>query len=99
MSAIDTAVGPTLGQLNSVAELWTDLTHMKKGAATGALAVRMARSNTPFLNMIYTRTAFDYLVTYRLQEWLNPGYLERMERTMKDKQGIEFLLRPSQVSR
>lgn len=99
MSAIDTAVGPTLGQLNSVAELWTDMTHMKKGAATGALAVRMIRSNTPMLNMIYTRTAFDYLVTYRLQEWLNPGYLDRMERTMKDKQGIEFLLRPSQVSR
>jgi hypothetical protein len=37
-AAIDTAVGPTLGQTNSVAELWTDLTHMKKGAATGALA-------------------------------------------------------------
>jgi len=36
---------------------------------------------------------------YRLQEWLNPGYLERMERTMKDKQGIEFWLRPTQVSR
>ncbi|MET4341932.1 hypothetical protein [Bradyrhizobium sp. RT9a] len=99
MSAIDTLVGPTAGQINSVAELWTDLTHMKKGAATGALAVRMVRSNTPYLNMIYTRTAFDYLVTYRLQEWLNPGYLERMERTMKDKQGIEFYLRPTQVSR
>lgn len=99
MSAIDTLVGPTAGQINSVAELWTDLTHMKKGAATGALAVRMVRSNTPYLNMIYTRTAFDYLVMYRLQEWLNPGYLERMERTMKDKQGIEFYLRPTQVSR
>lgn len=99
LSAIDTLVGPTLGQINSVAELWSDLTHAKKGAATGALAVRMVRSNTPYLNMIYTRSLFDYLVTYRLQEWLNPGYLERMERTMKDKQGIEFAIRPSQVSR
>lgn len=99
MSVLDTLAGPTAGQINSVAELWTDLTHMKKGAATGALAVRMARSNTPFLNMIYTRSAFDYLITYRLQEWLNPGYLERMERSMRDKQGIEFYLRPSQISR
>jgi hypothetical protein len=99
MSAVDTLAGPTLGQINSVAELWTDLTHLKKGAATGALATRMIRSNTPMLNMIYTRAAFDYLITYRLQEALNPGYLERMERTMKDKQGIEFLLRPTQVSR
>lgn len=99
LSAVETAAGPTLGQLNSVMELWTDLTHVKKGSATGALAVRMIRSNTPFLNMIYTRSAFDYLVTYRLQEWLNPGYLDRMERTMKDKQGITFLLRPTQVAR
>lgn len=99
MSAADTLLGPTAGQFNALAELWTDATHMKKGAATGALAVRMLRSNTPYLNMIYTRTAFDYLVTYRLQEWLNPGYLERMERTMKDKQGIEFWLRPTQISR
>jgi hypothetical protein len=99
MSALDTLAGPTAGQINSVAELWTDLTHMKKGAATGALAVRMARSNAPFLNMIYVRTLFDYLVTYRLQEYLNPGYLERMERTMKDKQGIEFNFRPTQYSR
>ncbi|SDD95704.1 hypothetical protein SAMN05216337_1017152 [Bradyrhizobium brasilense] len=99
MSAADTLLGPTAGQFNALAELWTDATHMKKGAATGALAVRMVRSNTPYLNTIYLRTAFDYMVTYRLQEWLNPGYLERMERTMKDKQGIEFWLRPTQVSR
>lgn len=102
MSALDTLAGPTVGQINSVAELWSDLTHAKKWekpSQTGALAVRMVRSNTPYLNMIYTRTAFDYLVTYRLQEWLNPGYLDRMERTMKDKQGIEFNLRPSQISR
>lgn len=99
LSAVETLAGPTVGQLNQVAELWSDLTHLKKGAATGALATRMVRSNTPGLNMIYFRAAFDYLVTYRLQEWLNPGYLERMERTMKDKQGIEFLLRPTSVSR
>lgn len=107
LSASATLLGPIAGQVDQVAELWSDLTHVKKGAATGALAVRMVRSNAPFLNMIYTRTAFDYLVTYRLQDWLNPGYLERMERTMKDKQGIEFLvmpqlginLRPTQVSR
>jgi hypothetical protein len=57
----------------------------------------MARDNLPFGNMIYTKAAIDYLVFYRLMEWLNPGYLERMERTMKDKQGTEF--KPTQVSR
>jgi hypothetical protein len=99
LSATDSAVGPIFGQLNSVSELWTDLTHMKKGAATASLALRMARNNTPFANMIYTKAAVDYLIMYRMQEYLNPGYLQRMENTMKQKNGTEFLLRPSQVSR
>jgi hypothetical protein len=102
MSAIDTLVGPTFGQINSAAELWSNLTHTKKWekpSQTGALTVRMVRSNAPFLNMIYVRAATDYLITYRLQEYLNPGYLERMERSMKEKQGVEFWLRPTQVSR
>jgi len=62
-------------------------------------ATDCSEPHEPYLNMIYVRSLFDYLVTYRLQEWLNPGYLERMERTMKDKQGIEFNFRPTQYSR
>jgi hypothetical protein len=33
----------------------------------------------PFFNMNYTSAAFDYLIYYRLQEAINPGFLERME--------------------
>lgn len=96
LSAAATLLGPSVGQIDRVAELWSDLTHLKEGHKTGALATRMTRENIPFLNMIYTRMITDYLITYRLQEWMNPGYLERMERTMRDKQGLEYLLRPSQ---
>lgn len=99
MNAVETLAGPTAGQLNQAFELWADLTHMKKKEASASLAVRMVRNNAPFLNMIYTRTLFDYMITYRLQEYLNPGYLDRMERTMKDKQGIEFNFRPTQYAR
>lgn len=98
-SAAETILGPTVGQVNQVMEIWSDLTHMKPKAATAALAARMARNNTPFANMIYTKAAVDYLVYYRFMDWLNPGYLSRMERTMKEKSGTEFWLRPSQVSR
>jgi hypothetical protein len=62
-------------------------------------ATRMVRNNLPFMNMIYTKAAFDYMIYFRLQEAINPGYLQRYERTMKEKAGIEFWLRPSQVSR
>ena len=40
-----------------------------------------------------------HAVYYRLMEWLNPGYLERYERTMKEKADQEFWLRPTQTSR
>ncbi|NWG26612.1 MAG: hypothetical protein HXY30_19705 [Pseudorhodoplanes sp.] len=100
LSALASLAGPTFGQIDKVAELWSSLTHPEKWkASAAALGVRTVRENTPFLNMIYTRAAFDYLIYWRLLEALNPGYLSRMEQTMKRNQGTEFLLRPSQVAR
>ncbi len=99
LSATGTLVGPSFGQIDKLMEIWTDLTHAKKGSKTAALSAKFVRDNLPYMNMIYTRAAFDYMITYRLQEWLNPGYLQRMESGMKSRSGTEFLLRPSQVSR
>jgi hypothetical protein len=99
LSLLQSAVGPTFGQVDKIAEIWSDAVHMNAKQTTAMLGTRLVRDNIPFMNMIYTKMAFDYLAYYRLQEWINPGYLERMERTMKDKQGTEFWLRPSRVSR
>lgn len=94
-------LGPVLGQIDQVSEIWSDLTHMNARKATGMLGLRMARDNTPFANMIYTKYAVDALIYWRMAEWMSPGFLERHERTMKDKQGIEYLdqLRPTRVAR
>lgn len=99
LTAADNILGPTFGQINSLATLWSDLTHTKANKATGALALRTIRTNTPMANMIWTKMAVDYLFFYRLQEWINPGYLQRYEALMKRNAGIEFWLKPSQVSR
>jgi hypothetical protein len=99
LSALDTAAGPTLGQANKLLELWSSITHGKGMKEIGGSAVRLARSNIPLMNMIYTKLAFDHLVYYRLLEYFNPGYLQRMEQTLKDKQGTEFWLKPSSTSR
>lgn len=96
---VESLAGPTFGQLNNLTSIWSDLTHMKAKAATAMTAGRLVRDNLPFMNMIYTKLAFDYLIYYRLQEAINPGFLQRYERTMKQNQGTEFWLRPSQVSR
>lgn len=99
MGALDTLAGPTFGQTNRIFELWTDLTHAKGVKKSAALALGIARSNLPFGNTIATKAAVDYLLLYSAQEWLNPGYLGRYERSMKEKAGTEFLLRPSQAPR
>lgn len=98
-TASQALIGPTFGQLDQILEIYSDLTHMKARTATAALATRFARNNAPFMNMVYTKTGFDFLLYYKLLEAINPGYLRRMEQTMKQKSGIEFWLRPSQVSR
>lgn len=55
-------------------------------------------NNTPFNNIYYVRPVLDYMVIYRMQEMMNPGYLRRLERKA-EKDGSPFLLRPSEVSR
>lgn len=99
LSAVATLLGPSLGQVDKFFELFTDMTHPTKWkGSSAALALRSVRENLPFANMIYTKAAVDYLIYYRLMEWLNPGYLERMEQTMSQKQGTEFWLRPTRVN-
>jgi len=58
---------------------------------TAALALKLARENTPFMNMILTKWAFDYAIYWRMMEHLSPGWSERYERTMRQNAGIEFL--------
>lgn len=108
MNFVEGLAGPTIGQANRLVELYNLLKQdsadafrdrdKHKGSQTAALAVKSVRDNLPFMNMIYTRAAFDYLITNRLQEWLNPGYLQRMEQGMKQRSGTEFWLSPQKVN-
>lgn len=99
-SALQSVAGPTFGQIDQLFEIYGDLTHMDAKRATAMQGLRFARRNAAVgMNTVYTRTAFDYLLFYRLQEAINPGYLRRHERAMKKNAGIEYWLRPTQVSR
>jgi hypothetical protein len=105
-SLLGTLAGPTFGQLETAATIWSDITHAKDGHwkaghATAGTALKLVRDNTPFANMIYTKYAVDALIYWRMAEWISPGFLDRHERTMKDKQGIKYIdeLRPTRVAR
>src|SRR5207237_1100114 len=61
LQLLDSLAGPVLGHTNKAVELYNDLKKdafgNHRGSATAALATRIARDNTPFANMIYTRAA------------------------------------------
>lgn len=54
-------------------------------------AYQTIKSNVPFLNLFYIKTAFDYLIGYQLLEQTNPGALKRMEKRMRKDYDQEFI--------
>lgn len=90
-----TILGPTLGQVDDVGELYN---RMRKGDDFGANAFRMVKNNTPFVNLFYTRAAMDYLLLYQVQEMMNPGFLSRMEERVREENGQEFFVSPEEHS-
>jgi hypothetical protein len=92
-SALATLSGPTFGQFEDFAKLYS---RFRDGDKVAGQAVRFLLNNTPFLNLFYTRAAWDYLFLYQLQESVNPGYLSRLEgRIMRDNHQA-FYLPPTQ---
>jgi hypothetical protein len=93
--------GPTAGSLDRLASEVQNLRkwvlegdeRAGKDARSGALG--LIRDNTPFINMFYTRAALDYLIWYRLQEAMNPGYLARYEDRMRREHDTTFMLSPT----
>ncbi len=76
------------------------LTHELRGNIPGIIPSPIPLPWGKFIpiDMWWTFHAFDYLVTYRLLEWMNPGYLQRYERRMKQERGIEYMLKPSALA-
>ncbi|QLB63473.1 hypothetical protein [Paraburkholderia caribensis] len=99
---ISTALGPSFGALNDIVMLYQnarDDAIEGKSGNIAANALRVALNNAPYLNLFYTRIALDYIVFYRLQEMLNPGYLSRMEQRVRTQSNQQFILPPSSVVR
>jgi hypothetical protein len=88
--------GPVLNTVDTAADLWT---RIRTGDDFAAVGFNAALQNTPFMNLFYTRAALDYLVIYRMQEAMNPGFLRRMEKRAERENGQTYYLPPSQVVR
>lgn len=77
-------VGPALTELSNLAVMTGQLVQGKFGEA-GETAVRTITNNLPFVNLWYLRAGMDYMINYRLREWMSPGTLKRAERKLKEE--------------
>jgi hypothetical protein len=89
-SLLATAAGPVAGLAEDVFKL-TQGTAVAaaqgKNTDFGANLVKFLHSNMPGANLWYTKAAVDHLIFHQLQEYLSPGYLQRMRsRAEKDYQ-------------
>jgi hypothetical protein len=93
-SVAETAAGPVFGGvIPDLYDLTVGNVHEAAGGdAThaGAEALRFAQSNTPLINMWYTRAILDRLVFQQMQEYLSPGYLARMRERARKDTGQEY---------
>lgn len=87
-NAAKTALGPSFGTGAEVLGILIENTHKSindKDTHTGAQAVRILRSNAPYVNLWYAKSALDHAGMHALQENLSPGYLGKMkQRAAKD---------------
>ncbi|MEN3145684.1 hypothetical protein ABCW43_00055 [Neorhizobium sp. IRAMC:178] len=86
--ALETFSGPFIGTLSDVINLplkaRTAIEKGEKPKMAGDL-LNLALSNTPFINLAYTRPALDVLFINSLKNWASPGYTNRQRKTrLKD---------------
>jgi len=91
---LETFLGPTFSNLSSLADLYG---RAMKGDDIAGSTLKFVINNTPGNNIWWAKAALDYGIIYRLQEGLNPGYLQRMEARVKKEQDQSFIFPPSQV--
>ena len=60
-------------------------------------AWKTLKSNTPYANLFFLEPIVNYGLLYPIQEHVNPGYLERAERAIKNLEGQEYYLSPTSM--
>ncbi len=88
-SLAETLAGPGIGAASDLLEAISTLDQPKKASIK---FLKLIEGNTPFLNLYYTKSAYDYLIGYQIKELLDPGFFNRMKRRAARNQGSQFFL-------
>ena len=81
---------------NTIDDMYKVYIAAREGNDAAAEALKRGRNYLPGQNIFWAKMPLDYLLLYRLQEWANPGYLDRMERNLYNRTGQDYWLSPSE---
>tara|TARA_B100000683_G_scaffold250466_1_gene265594 strand:- start:197 stop:2674 length:2478 start_codon:yes stop_codon:yes gene_type:complete len=87
----ETILGPTFSDLSKVINIAFNINDPKKA---GKKFVQFAEGNVPFLNMYYSKAAYDYIIGYQIKEFLDPGFFARMEDKHEEQRGQSYYFKP-----
>lgn len=69
-----------------------------KDSHAAAEAIRFLKSNTPLINLWYTKAALDHAVLQQVQESVSPGYLARMRDRARKEWGQDYWWAPGDAT-
>ena len=90
----ETALGPTASDVKKLLDMVQSMNEPKKA---GKKFMELAEGHTPFLNLYYTKAAYDYLIGYQIKEMLDPGYFDRIKKKHEEKRGQNYFLKPGSI--
>jgi len=90
-SKMKSLAGPVLSQIEDVMDLTLGILD---GDPKAKKAYTFLLSNTPGANLFYSRSAFDYLFLYQLQDIIDPGYHRRAQRRMRRDTAQQYRIQP-----
>jgi hypothetical protein len=95
ISQIDTLMGLLHGNgdglLNAIAGIDAGKQAAHPWRERASAAIKLLKDNTPYQSLWFSSWATDALVWHTLQDWVNPGYLDRAQRRAERIQGTQYI--------
>lgn len=91
VGSLETLAGPFVGK---AAELVDKFKLALRGDTKAGDWLYAVSSNLPYVNLWFSKAAFDWMVMNHLAEWASPGTLKRREKKMEEQFGQSYLIEP-----
>ena len=88
---LETVAGPTASDIKKFTDMVRTMNEPKKA---GKKFLQLAEGHTPFINLYYTKAAYDYLIGYQIKEYLDPGFFKRMKERNEKNRGQTYYFKP-----